>query len=478
MTADLKPYPAYKDSGVPWLAQVPEHWVIERLDRLFRLRSEEPLDSDQRVTAYLDGRVTLRSNVVGQKIKGVVKEAGWQRVHPGDFAISGMNAHLGGMGVSDSLGKCSPIYLVLRPKEGTNAKFVSHLVRRAAHSGALKALVNTIRFNSADFKREDLKSIWICVPPPDEQSAIVRFLDHADRRIRRYIWAKQKLIKLLEEQKQAIIHRAVTRGLDPNVRLKPSGVEWLGEVPEHWEVRKLGQIAVSFRTGPFGSILHQSDYVEGGTPVINPTHMSRGSIIEDSRCSVPPEVAVRLSHYRLDKYDLVFSRRGELGRCAIVRDREVGWLCGTGSIRVRVAYDGIEPEYLIQALQVRWVGEYLSLFSVGATMDSLNTGILKGVLVLVPPAKEQRQLLDRIANETRSIDSATADARRDIDLIREYRTRLTADVVTGKLDVREAAAKLPEEPEEPEPLAEAETLESDEEGEGVDLETAAEEAEV
>jgi hypothetical protein len=111
-------------------------------------------------------------------------------------------------------------------------------------------------------------------------------------------------------------------------------------------------------------------------------------------------------------------------------------------------------------------------------MDSLNTGILKGVLVLVPPAKEQRQLLDRIANETRSIDSATADARRDIDLIREYRTRLTADVVTGKLDVREAAAKLPEEPEEPEPLAEAETLESDEEGEGVDLETAAEEAEV
>jgi predicted RNase H-like HicB family nuclease len=133
----LKPYPTYKNSGLSWVGDVPAHWSLQRLDRLFTLRREEPLDGDQRVTGYLDGRVTLRSNVVGQKIKGVVKEAGWQRIHPGDFAISGMNAHLGGLGVSDSLEKCSPIYLVLRPKENANANFVSHAVRRGAHSGAL-----------------------------------------------------------------------------------------------------------------------------------------------------------------------------------------------------------------------------------------------------------------------------------------------------------------------------------------------------
>jgi type I restriction enzyme S subunit len=167
----------------------------------------------------------------------------------------------------------------------------------------------------------------------------------------------------------------------------------------------------------------------------------------------------------LETHDLIFSRRGELGRCALVRDREAGWLCGTGSIRVRVAYDGIEPEYLIEALQVRWVGEYLSLFSVGATMDSLNTGILKGVPVLLPPASEQRQLLDRVAQEARSIQRAVSDATHEIDLLREYRTRLIADVVTGKLDVREAAARLSDE-EESEELEGAEGLAEEEEGEG------------
>lgn len=119
-------------------------------------------------------------------------------------------------------------------------------------------------------------------------------------------------------------------------------------------------------------------------------------------------------------------------------------------------YDGIEPEYLIEALQVRWVGEYLSLFSVGATMDSLNTGILKGVPILLPPIGEQRQLLQTIAHMNETISQAMFDAQREISAVREYRTRLISDVVTGKLDVRKAAAWFPEEAEEPEPFDEAE----------------------
>ncbi len=301
-----------------------------------------------------------------------------------------------------------------------------------------------------------LKRTTTVLPPLAEQAAIVRFFEHADGRIRRHVRAKQKLIKLLEEQKQVIIHRAVTRGLDPNVRLKPSGVEWLGDVPEHWEVRTIGEIARSFRTGPFGSTLHQSDYVDGGIPVINPIHMRRGRIIEDKRCSIPSGVALRLSQYLLENHDILFARRGELGRCALVRQREAGWLCGTGSIVVRVAYDGIEPEYLIECLQVAWVGKYLSLFSIGATMDNLNTGILKRVPLLLPPLHEQRRILESIGQNVARLVLAIANAEREISLLNEYRTRLVADVVTGKLDVREAAALLPDEVQEPELLEEAE----------------------
>ena len=309
------------------------------------------------------------------------------------------------------------------------------------------------RIGQWDLSKSRMQEIPFGVPPLAEQAAIVRYLDHADRRIRRYVTAKRKLIALLEEEKQAVVNQAVTRGLDPSVRLKPSGVEWVGDVPEHWSIRTLGQIADSFRTGPFGSMLHQSDYIEGGTPVINPIHMRGGAIVEDPSCSVSKAVADRLSSYRLGLHDLVFSRRGELGRCALVRGRETTWLCGTGSIRVHIEYEGITPEFLIQALQVRWVGEYLSLVSVGATMNNLNTGILKGVPILVPPVQEQRGILERIGRQSRALDAAIGRARHQVELIQEYRTTLIADVVTGKLDVREAAARLPDEADDQDPTA-------------------------
>jgi type I restriction enzyme S subunit len=458
MITDLKPYPAMKDSGVPWLRKVPEHWEVRRLKYLLRERNGCSVDGSEqllRVSQYTG--VTKRTYVDGNDEPDTRAESlvGYKRVEPEDLVVNIMLAWNGSMGVSQFQGIASPAYCVYRFKPDAHPWYFHHLLRSPLYKGRIKTASTGVVESRLRLYTDDLYRLEALLPPPAEQAAIVRFLDHADRRIRRYIRAKQKLIKLLEEQKQAIIHRAVTRGLDPNVRLKPSGVEWLGDVPEHWGVRKLGQIAISFRTGPFGSILHQSDYVEGGTPVINPTHMARGRIVEDTHCSVSPPVTDRLINYRLELHDLIFSRRGELGRCALVRDREVGWLCGTGSIRVRVHYTDIEPEYLIKLMQVRWVGEYLSLFSIGATMDSLNTGILKGVPLLVPPINEQRAILACIAEEGPSIDRAVADTHCEIELLREYRTRLIADVVTGKLDVRGAAAKLPDEAEEPERLDDA-----------------------
>ena len=465
MIADLKPYPAMKDSGVPWLGEVPEHWGVRRGKNIFRcvdVRSETGREELLTVSSER-GVIPRRSTTVTMfKAESYV---GHKLCWPGDLVINSLWAWARGLGVSRYQGIVSTAYGVYRPLAEANveSRFIHELVRSTPFHWELQVRSKGVWTSRLQLTDESFLGAPFPLPPPYEQSTIVRYLDYMDRRIRKYIRAKQKLIKLLEEQKQAIIHRAVTRGLDPNVRLKPSGVEWLGDVPEHWEVRKLGHIAVSFRTGPFGSILHQSDYVEGGTPVINPTHMSHGWIVEDTRCSVPATVADRLINYRLEQYDLIFSRRGELGRCALVRDREVGWLCGTGSIRVRVAYNNIEPEYLIQSLQVGWIGEYLSLFSVGATMDSLNTGILKGVPVLVPPINEQRAILMRISGESSRIDSASAAARREIALLREYRTRLISDVVTGKLDVREVAARLPNEADEPEPLDEIEAVENGEE---------------
>lgn len=254
------------------------------------------------------------------------------------------------------------------------------------------------------------------------------------------------------------------------------GVEWLGDVPEDWHTTTLGKISKSFKTGPFGSILHQSDYVSNGVPLVNPVHMKAGRIVPNLDCTVSQVTFEQLRDYRLSKDDIIFCRRGELGRCALVREEQDGWLCGTGSIRVCLAPGIVDPGYLIMALQVSRVGEYLSLMSVGATMESLNTGILKGLPLVLPPITEQAHLTEWAEAETRKTTRAIEGAESGIALIREYRTRLIADVVTAKLDVREAAARLPDEADEPESDVE-ELLDDGDAAEDAELDAELEEVE-
>ena len=456
--------PCYKPSADEWLGDMPDHWEVRRLRTVVDMRvsnvdkhakeDEFPVRLCNYVDVYKHDRITpampfMTATASRDEIERF-------RLERDDVLITKDSEAWDDIGVPALVTEAADDLLsgyhlaLLRPFKEILGAYLARTLQSKEVAYQFHIRANGV--TRYGLTHTGIKSVCIPLPPLPEQAAIVRYMDYVDRRIRRYVAAKRKLIALLEEEKQAVVNQAVTRGLDPNVRLKPSGVEWLGDVPEHWEVRTLGQIADSFRTGPFGSMLHQSDYVEGGTPVINPVHMRGGTIVEDPNCTVSEAVAGRLSSYRLGLHDLVFSRRGELGRCALVRGRETSWLCGTGSIRVRIAHGNMEPEFLIQALQVRWVGEYLSLVSVGATMANLNTSILKGVPILVPPIQEQRDLLELIGRRGRTIDDAIARARRQIDLVQEYRTRLIADVVTGKLDVREAAAQLPDETDDQDPI--------------------------
>ena len=439
-------YPAYRSSDVPWLGDVPEHWKILPGKACYSLKQVPNKGMQEATVLSLSyGQIKIKPE---EKLHGLVPASfeTYQVVEPGDIICRPTDLQNDWtslrFGLSQHRGIITSAYMCFDTRTALEREYGYALLHAYDLKKVFYGLGSGLRQN---LSWSDFKSLPCLVPSASDQIAIVRYLDHVDRRIQRYIRAKRKLIGLLEEQKQAVINQAVTRGLDSNVRLKPSGVEWLGDVPEHWEVCRLGQIARSFRTGPFGSILHQSDYIDDGIPVINPTHMNRGRIVEDMQCSVPDSVANRLCHYRLEQHDLVFARRGELGRCALVRDRETGWLCGTGAIGVRVNYDEIEPEYLVEALQGRWVGEYLSSLSVGSTMDNLNTGILRGIPLALPPIHEQKKILVGISEEGHSIDRALENSRRQIEMLEEYRTRLIADVVTGKLDVREAAVRLPEE---------------------------------
>ena len=241
------PYPVMKESGVAWLGEVPEHWEVLPNRAVF----EEVKERDHPDEVMLS--VTIAKGVIRQdalladsskKDSSNLDRSAYKLVRPGDLAYNKMRAWQGAVGVSDHRGIVSPAYVVQRPRKGAESRYLHYLLRTPGFAKEAERWSYGITSDMWSLRPEHFKMIYSCRPPLAEQAAIVRFLDHADRRIRRYIRAKQKLIKLLEEQKQAIIHQAVTGRIDvrtgqPYPAYKNSGVEWLGEVPEHWEVVRL-----------------------------------------------------------------------------------------------------------------------------------------------------------------------------------------------------------------------------------------------
>lgn len=445
MIADLKPYPEYKASGLLWASALPLHWMTKRGKSYL-------VTIDQRSTAGREELLTVSSarGVVPRSSANVTmfkaaSYAGHKLCWPGDLVINSLWAWAGGLGVSQHHGIISTAYSVYRsrPSAQINPRFLHELVRSSAFHWELQVRSKGVWISRLQLTDTSFLDAPIPLPPADEQTAIVRFLDWANGRLERAIRAKRKVIALLNEQKQAIIHRAVTRGLDPSVPLKPSGIPWLGDIPQHWEVTAIGAASELIQTGPFGSQLHSHEYIAAGLPVINPSHMADGRIVPSHTVTISKEKAHDLSRHMLRTGDIVIARRGELGRCALVTQEEEGWICGTGSLLLRCKRSSLVPAFFQVVFASRGIADMLSLASIGATMANLNAGTVARQRVPLPPLAEQERIVGFIEQERHKVNTAIARLEREIELLREYRTRLVADVVTGKLDVREAAARLP-----------------------------------
>jgi type I restriction enzyme S subunit len=364
-----------------------------------------------------------KGNIGNKKSDDITR---YKIVRPNDIVVNCMNVIIGSVGLSKYTGCLSPVYYVLTRRTAEDEPgYLNAYFQTRPFQQSLVRIGNGILAHRMRIPMELLKCEPFPRPPAPEQAAIVRFLDHADRRIRRYIRAKQKLIKLLEEQKQAIIHRAVTRGLDPNVRLKPSGVEWLGDVPEHWDVRRLKTLC-GMRSGDGitgMSIEPAGDYpVYGGNGVRGYT-----------------------SSYTHDGEFALIGRQGALcGNVHLARGRF--W----ASEHAVVA--SLRSGHILDWFGAILLVMNLNQYSIAAAQPGLAVERVLNLWLPVPPTAEQAGIADQIEHETAGIGTAMDRAHREIDLLREYRTRLIADVATGKLDVREAAALLPDEAEEPEPL--------------------------
>jgi type I restriction enzyme, S subunit len=472
MKHDLKPYQAYKDSGVPWLGSVPAHWNIRRAKWLFRKMDRTIRGDDEVVTCFRDGIVTLRKH---RRVRGFtesLKEIGYQGVRRGDLVVHAMDAFAGAVGVSDSDGKCSPVYSICQPTAGTNAEYYAYIVREMARSQWIAALAKGIRERSTDFRFDGFANQSVPLPPLAEQSAMVRFLDHVDRRIRRYIRAKQKLIALLNEQKQAIIHTAVTRGLDPGVHLKPSGVDWLGDIPDHWEIRRIKSVcsAIIDCKNRTPKAVDTGLYTVVRTTCIRNAHFD----LEGSYHTDETQYRIWTARGAPRIGDVFFTREAPAGEACMVPDRRD--LCmGQRMMYFRPDPALLDARFLLLNIYGPLVRRYVELATNGSTVGHLRLGQVYALPITWCLIEEQRVIVVRVLKTTAELEGAIDRTMGHITLMREYRTRLIADVVTGKLDVREAAAHLPEDAEEPEPLDQINALtDGDEEIVVVELNTASE----
>jgi type I restriction enzyme, S subunit len=455
-----KAYPKNKDSGQVWLGAVPQHWSVLPNRAIFAEVKDRNHPDEEMLSVTINRGVIKQEELLSDSSKkdsSNLDKSAYKRVQPGDIAYNKMRAWQGAVGASELRGIVSPAYVVMRLRDERNvSRYFHYLYRTPQFAKEAERWSYGITSDMWSLRAEHFKMIYTPLPPTDEQAAIVRFLEYANRRIAHAIRAKQKLIALLDEQEQVIIHRAVTRGLDLKMALKPSGVLWLGNIPKHWETITIGAATNLIQTGPFGSQLHSHEYVVGGIPVVNPSHMQDGEIRHDAQTSVSELKAQELERHRMLSGDIVAARRGELGRCAFVTDKESGFLCGTGSLLIRCKPSMFTSAYLRLVFSSPGVRDELRLASIGATMENLNAGMVARLRVPRPPLREQGEILEFVRRQQIQNEDTLSTVEREIRLLREYQTRLTADIVTGKLDVRAAVGNLPAKSEELDTISEIE----------------------
>jgi type I restriction enzyme S subunit len=442
----LKPMVRTSAINVPWLTAIPAHWKVVRAKGLFTARTERARPDDEQLSATQAYGVIPQKEFerrVGRKVVQITQHLDKRaHVEPDDFVIS-MRSFQGGLERAWARGCIRSSYVVLKPSPETQVGYFSHLFKSLDYIRALQATGNFIR-DGQDLNFNNFSLVDLPLPPPNEQADIAKCLTHANRKIDGFIRAKRKLIGLLNEQKQAIIHRAVTRGLHPDVPLKPSGIPWLGDIPQHWEVWPLKRIA-HFKSGAGFPVTEQGKK-DLEVPFLKVSDMTRPGNevwIESSNNTVSRDDAERLGAFVFPAGSIIFPK---VGGAMLTNKRRLlkHPSCIDNNVMGCVVRRG-HLDFVFLLLQQLDFGR----LSKPGPVPAIGEGEVREIKVVFPPLDEQKAIVPAVEKETAPLTTAIARTEREIALMQEYRTRLTADLVTGKLDVREAAAKLPEPPAEP-----------------------------
>jgi type I restriction enzyme S subunit len=397
-----------KDSGVEWLGDIPEGWVVQPLWAHFRRTKKTGFPGETLLSAYRDHGVIPKDSRSDNHNVESADLNGYQLVEDGDLVVNKMKAWQGSLSISKIRGIVSPAYYVFSPESSSvSAGYIHNLLRCVPYVLSYSLISKGVRVGQWDLQPELFRKTPVLVPPMKEQLEIASYLDQETSQIDALISKKEQLIEKLLERRQAVITQVVTKGLDPNVPMKDSGVEWLGEVPEAWMVKKLGRVA-KFHNG---RELERSD--SGHYPVYGSGGIFSWSDEAQNSSEMP---------------SVLFGRKGTVDKPILA----VGpfscvdtmyWTSFTPGVDARFVY------YLATAFPYKEV-------STATALPSMTSSALKSVPICLPDHQEQLKIADLLDEETTQIDTLVEKTRKAIELLKERRQALITQVVTGKIDVR------------------------------------------
>jgi len=443
MMKGLKPYPAYKDPKVPWLGNIPGHWEVLPGRAVFREINDRGYPDEQMLSVTITRGVLRQADLLtegSKKDSSNEDKSKYKLVRPGDLVYNKMRAWQGAVGVSAYRGIVSPAYIVQRLKSSENLpRYMHFLLRTPFFASEAERWSYGITSDQWSLRAEDFKCIYFTLPPVAEQISILRFLNWAERRIRGVIRARKKRIKLLEEYKEALIHQVVTGQIDvqtgkPYPAYKPSGVEWMGQLPEHWEVRRLKRIA---RLNPSRS---EVPLAKRNEPAVFLPMERVGSDGRYDASEVHPMSALWNGFTYFRRGDVIVAKITpcfENGKGACLQDLPTSFGFGSTEFHVIRPLETVMAPYIYR---VTTLSEFRRLgadeMTGAAGQQRVPVEFIANFQIPLPPQTEQTAIVEYLEAHTAKIDAAIAASRKEIELLREYLTRLISDVVTGKVDVR------------------------------------------
>ena len=441
----MKRYPAYKDSGVEWIGEIPEHWKLSPLTYLSKMivpMRDKPKDLNGDIPWLriedFNGKQVSESKT-GQGVSRDTVDYMNLKVFPTGTVLCSCSCNMGITAIVKNPLVTNQTFIGIVPGTKLNSGFTYYLMQAASQ------FLNAISTGAIQtyLSRNEFERLRIPLPPTVEQITIDQYLDNKTTLIDTLIAKKQRQIELLQEQRAAIINQAVTKGLDPSVPMKESEIPWLGEVPEQWKPPiKFSLLADSskhsFVNGPFGSDLLTSELQDKGVPVIYIRDIKHGMYFRESKSFVTRDKALSLDFCRVDPNDLLIAKVGDPpGTAALYPIDEPPGIVTQDVVRIRLNPKFVIPNYMVFLLNSHYGKALIEQITVQSTRGRFGLGNLKNSRLVLPPIKEQAQIVEFLSRESSRITRTESVNRQSIKLLQEYRTTLISEVVTGKIDVRE-----------------------------------------